>query len=790
MRFILTIISLLILSVVHSQAELTIEISGRVVDKASKSPIEFATVLAVDTSTQSILQGVVTDGNGDFILEVTDSVFFIKIRQMGFNELLISEFSINNSILNLGDIQLESTFQDIDDVTVRAERSQTVFKLDKRIFNVGKDLASSGGSALDVLNNVPSVEITLEGAISLRGNSNVQILINGKPSVIASGSTNALGTITADMIDRIEVVTNPSAKYDAEGTSGIINIVLRKEKRQGTNGSFTVNTGFPNNHSVGLSLNHRREKLNIFTQLGAGRRTFITNSIGESINRTPTYTRLTNSGHDEKNETFINILLGADVHFNKLNTLTISGHYAYEWEDQYSNTNYQLLNHDQLNSGKMLRTDTTKAINPKWQYDIRYTKDFKNGEDHQLTISVLGSYFGKDKTSFYNNSLATGNFSNLRQYSGADFKEGEYVFQADYSRPILKSMRMDVGAKYQLNDISNDYYFSDLINNSWVTNTGFTNLFEYTQQVLAGYMTYAVEIKKIGIQAGLRYEHSDILTHLKTTQESNQQNYGNFFPSAHASYNFSKKTSMQLGYSRRISRPGLWELNPFNSLQDNFNISNGNPNLTAEYTNSFELSTIHNWNKASISLIGFYSQTTDIISEWITVIDNISYSSPQNIGVSNNLGVEVTAKIKPSKWLSLLADGNWIYFDRTGIFQGTSFDFNSSFWEVRLQSNFKLPWEMELQWSMRYQSAEKDVFQEQLENYFADFGLRKKVLKKRGVINLSVRDVFSSRRYTTQARTESYYFYSNHQRGRYIVIGFSYSFGKGEAMEFSGQKMF
>lgn len=790
MRFILSVIGLLFMFPVISQGTTPIEVNGKVIDKKSQLPIEFVTVVAVDTVTQAVISGTTTDPSGEFTLSVKKNAFHIKIRQMGFNELLITDFTKDGSSIHLGELQLESSYQELDDVTVRAEKSQTVFKLDKRIFNVGKDLASSGGSALDVLNNVPSVEVTLEGGINLRGNPNVQILINGKPSVIANGSTNALGTITADMIDRVEVVTNPSAKYDAEGTSGIINIVLKKEKKKGTNGSFTVNTGIPNNHSVGLSLNHRREKLNIFTQLGAGRRTFLTNSVGESINRIPLYSRLTNDGLDEKNETFINIVLGADFHFNKYNTLTVSGHYAYEWEDQFSNTNYQLLNYDQEQIGGMLRSDSTIATNPKWQYDVRYTKEFKKGKDHQFIFSALGSFFGKDKTSSYNNSMASGSFTNVRQQSAADFKEGEYVFQGDYSRPLSKKTRMDLGAKYQLNDLTNDYSFSDLVNNSWVDNPGFTNVFGYTQHVLAGYMTYALEVEKVGFQAGLRYEHTDILTNLETTQETNRQNYGNFFPSAHISYEFSKKFSMQFGYSRRISRPGLWELNPFNSLRDNFNISTGNPNLTPEYTNSLELSSIHNWKKVSMNVIAFYSNTTDVINEWITVIDNVSYTSPQNIGSSNNLGVEVTAKITPLKWLSFLADGNWIYFDRKGSFQESTFNFNSQRWEARLQTNIKLPWEMEFQWSMRYQSAEKDVFQEELDNYFANAGLRKKLFKKRGVINLSVRDVFSTRRFTTQARTDSYYFYSNRQRGRYIVLGFSYSFGKGEAMEFSGHKMF
>ena len=237
-----------------------IKISGQVLDSLSKQPVAFATVLVVEKNTKKALTGTTTLEDGTFTLEANTSNFQIKISFLGFKTKTINPSKTGNGNINLGIILITEDAEQLNEVVVQAEVSKTEFKLDKRVFNIGKDISSTGASAMEVLNNVPSVNVNIEGQISLRGSQGVQILINGKPSVIASDEGNALGTITADMMDRIEVITNPSAKYDAEGTSGIINIVLKKEELRGLNGSVSLNVGSPINQSIGLSLNRRTEK--------------------------------------------------------------------------------------------------------------------------------------------------------------------------------------------------------------------------------------------------------------------------------------------------------------------------------------------------------------------------------------------------------------------------------------------------------------------------------------------------------------------------------------------------
>ncbi|MCB0851003.1 MAG: carboxypeptidase-like regulatory domain-containing protein, partial [Bacteroidetes bacterium] len=312
-----------------------LEITGKVVEGDNQNPIEFATVLLLDKETQKPLAGSSTDQSGVFTLKFDKEDIVLEISFIGFEKYKNSSLELKEGKTDLGVISLSESVKTLDEVQIRAEKSQTEFKLDKRVFNVGTDLSSTGASALEVLNNVPSVNVNIEGQISLRGSQGVQVLINGKPSVIASEQGNALGTITADMIDKIEVITNPSAKYEAEGTSGIINIVLKKEERKGINGSVTLNTGAPHNHSLGLSLNRRTEKFNLFSQLGVGYRNMP--SVGESINEDlVNQTSILSTSDEEKYETFYNFILGADYHINQYNVMTLSGSYALEQENQPS----------------------------------------------------------------------------------------------------------------------------------------------------------------------------------------------------------------------------------------------------------------------------------------------------------------------------------------------------------------------------------------------------------------------------------------------------------------------
>ena len=776
---------LLILSSSFAIAQENIEIIGKLVEKETSQPIPYATLVIKDKSTNKNITGVITDDSGNFIVTTTKPNFYVEISFMGFETKTITEFTVTNRKVNLGTIKLLPNSQALDEIVVTGEVSKTVFKLDKRVFNVGKDISSTGASALEVLNNVPSVNVNIEGDISLRGSSGVQILINGKPSVLADQSSNALGTITADMIESIEIITNPSAKYEASGTAGILNIILKKEEKKGWNGSVSVNTGIPDNHSLGLSLNRRTENFNLFAQLGAGYRSLPQES--ENINQNLiTDEVLLSNGEEFRNETFFNLTLGTDYHINDLNVLTLSGNFAYEIEDQPSNYNFQFFDENNNLISNWIREESTEATNPKYRYELNYKKQFKNNEDHTLQFSALGSFFGKELASQFTNTTSSGTNINSDQQTETNFQQADYTFKADYVNPVSEVYTIETGAQYVINDVGNDFEVRELIDGAYVVNEDLTNNFEWNQKVLGLYATGAYEKEKWGIKAGLRLEQTNVNTLLTNTNQSNERDYSNFFPTLHTSYKISDNFSLQAGYSKRIFRPRLWDLNPFFNIRNNFNIRVGNPNLQPEFTDSYELTSIYKIGKASLSSSLYHRYTTDVVERVSTFKDNVTFYTPENIGTNSSIGFETNGKYSPNTWLTLTGDFNFNYFDRAGTFENQVFDFTGSQWSSRLGSKIGFPTDIDLELTGNYRSGFETLQGEQTGFAFMDLGIRKKIFKGKAIVNLGVRDVFASRiqeRFVNQPTFETYSF---GQRGRFFTLGISYGFGKGEAMTYSG----
>lgn len=776
---------LLILSSSFAIAQENIEIIGKLVEEETSQPIPYATLVIKDKSTNKNITGVITDNSGNFIVTTTKPNFYVEISFMGFETKTITEFTVTNRKVNLGTIKLLPNSQALDEIVVTGEVSKTVFKLDKRVFNVGKDISSTGVSALEVLNNVPSVNVNIEGDISLRGSSGVQILINGKPSVLADQSSNALGTITADMIESIEIITNPSAKYEASGTAGILNIILKKEEKKGWNGSVSVNTGIPDNHSLGLSLNRRTENFNLFAQLGAGYRSLPQES--ENINQNLiTDEVLLSNGEEFRNETFFNLTLGTDYHINDLNVLTLSGNFAYEIENQPSNYNFQFFDENNNLISNWIREESTEATNPKYRYELNYKKQFKNNEDHTLQFSALGSFFGKELASQFTNTTSSGTNINSDQQTETNFQQADYTFKADYVNPVSEVYTIETGAQYVINDVGNDFEVRDLIDGAYVVNEDLTNNFEWNQKVLGLYATGAYEKEKWGIKAGLRLEQTNLNTLLTNTNQSNERDYSNFFPTLHTSYKISDNFSLQAGYSKRIFRPRLWDLNPFFNIRNNFNIRVGNPNLQPEFTDSYELTSIYKIGKASLSSSLYHRYTTDVVERVSTFKDNVTFYTPENIGTNSSIGFETNGKYSPNTWLTLTGDFNFNYFDRAGTFENQVFDFTGSQWSSRLGSKIGFPTDIDLELTGNYRSGFETLQGEQTGFAFMDLGIRKKIFKGKAIVNLGVRDVFASRiqeRFVNQPTFETYSF---GQRGRFFTLGISYGFGKGEAMTYSG----
>jgi outer membrane receptor protein involved in Fe transport len=763
-----------------------VEVIGRVLEAESQQPLPYATVVAKADS-QTVLTGTTTGEDGLFSLKVKAQEFYVEVRFMGYETQEIRDFTVERGRVNLGDISLVQIGSSIDEVEIRAEKSTTEFRLDKRVFNVGQDLSSTGMGALEVLNNVPSVTVNIEGQVSLRGNPGVQILINGKPSVLADEESNALGTITADMIEKIEVITNPSAKYEAEGTAGIINIVLKKEDKKGLNGSISLNTGLPHNHSVGISLNRRTERFNFFTQIGAGYRSLP--RYQESINQDlTTGNTLYTDGIAFRNEQFYNITLGSDYYINEYNVLTLSGNFAYEIERQPSETDFINVDGDGYLTSRWLRTETTSATNPKWQYDLQYKKQFRDNEDHVLLASALGKYFGKNLSSEFENETLLGSNEETNQRTQTAFNRADYTFKIDYTHPFNDKFTLETGSQYDLNDVGNNFAVFNRVNEAWVADSGFTNNFSWNQKVLGVYTTGAYEGKKWGLKLGLRVENTDLNTLLATTDEANSQNYTNLFPSGAASYKLTDKISMMAGYSRRVFRPRLWDLNPFFNIRNNYNIRQGNPNLQPEFSDSYEISSIFIFDKFSLNSSIYHLFTSQNIERVSTFRENVNITMPMNIGTRNKTGLEVNSKWFPAKWITLSGDLNYGFFVRQGEFNQQNFDFSGTQWTSRLNSKFKLPADIDLELTGNYESGFKTVQGTVSGFAYLDAGIRKKFGKGKAILNFSVRDVFASRIRENIRTQPTFYLYDFSQRGRFFTLNFSYGFGKGEAMTYSGRR--
>jgi outer membrane receptor protein involved in Fe transport len=764
-----------------------IAVSGLVVDEDRNEPIPFATVALLQAGSKEILSGTTTDIDGKFELTAENPSIKIQISFIGYHVKVVDAPPVADGKMDFGIVLIQSSALGLDEVEIVGERSEMEFKLDKRIFNVGKDISSTGMGALELLDNVPSVNVDIEGQISLRGNSGVQILINGKPSVLADPEGNALGSITADMVERVEVITNPSAKYEAEGTAGIINIVLKKGEKRGLNGSITGNTGIPDNHSLGGSVNYRTENFNFFTQFGAGYRSLPRFRESENLDLT-SGNKLVSEGTEFRNEAFYNITLGADYYLTERDVITLSGSFAFEDEDQPSETEFSFFGENGQLESQWLRNETTEAANPKYQYDFNYTREFADSKEHTLQFSSLGNFFGKETSSFFDNTALLDAEIDPNQRTQTDFFERRFLFQLDYTKPISDRWSVEAGSLYEIKNVGNDFSVFNEVDGAFIPDSNFTNNFEYSQNVLGVYGTVGYEAKGWGVKGGLRVENTDLQTLLTNTNEQNIQNFTDFFPSFHTSYKWNDRFSMQAGYSRRIYRPRLWDLNPFFNIRNNFNIRQGNPDLLPEYSDSYEITGILLLGKVSLNSSLYYLYTTEKIERVTFSEDNRNITKPINIGTQDKVGLELNGKYKAVDWLSFNGDFNWGYFSRNGDFEGQSFDFADDQWTTEVTAKFKFTNGIDFEVSGNYQSGFETIQGNQSGFAFANMGLRKKFLKGKIVANFAVRDIFNSRIRESFTRQPDFTAYDLSQRGTFYTLGISYGFGKGEAMTYSGRR--
>lgn len=773
--FILCIFMFTILCV-YGQRSFTIE--GKVVDEQGLA-VPFANAALYTAQDSSLVTGAVSDETGYFKFQTSAGTYYLRVSFLSYEEKLISNIDLSAN-KNLGTIVLVASAQVLESVVIQAEKSQMELYLDKKVFQVGKDLSNISGSATDILENVPSVTVDAEGNVSLRGSGNVRILIDGKPSGLTGISTaDAMRQLQGNLIERIEVITNPSAKFDAEGEVGIINIILKKETAKGINGSFALNAGYPDNYGASFNLNLRRKDMNFFSSYGFTYRSSPGSGFSNQYFVQPdTSFSYAQENKRNRSDRSHNFRAGMDYFLDERNTIT--GAFLIRLSDGLNTTN-NIYNDYNMN-GELVRTvernerelepetNTELALSYRREYQKAgqlLTADFKwidNIETENATFNQTD--YSIDSTGF--------------QRSSNTENERNILAQIDYVQPVFSKGKFETGLRTTQRIIDNDFRVEQLDqeNDTWFTLPAFNNNLVYTENIYAGYFIVGNESDRVAWQTGVRGELTDISIELLESGTINYQNYFNIFPSAHLSYKFSQAKTIQLSYSYRLSRPNFRDLMPFSNYSDNRSLFVGNPNLRPEYTHSLEASYLLTWEAGSILSSAYYRYKTGVIEE-LTTVDSVGFTRTQPVNLANEdaYGLEFNFSWNPVKWWNFNTNANFFRAITEGRFDEVDFFADTYSWTNRTTSRLTFQKKWNFQIGFNYRSPRITPQGESKSLAYFDLGLSRDLLKGNGTLTFSVRDVFNSRKFRSIVNRPDEGYYSEREfqwRARQLLLTFTY----------------
>jgi outer membrane receptor protein involved in Fe transport len=756
------------------------QVTGKIQDAGTKLTLEYATVSMFSANDSSLATGNITDEKGNFVLEVKKpGQYYLVASFLGYIEQNIGTVTLkpDEPKINLGIILLKPDSESIGEVEIVAERSQMQMQLDKKVFTVGKDLANAGGTAVDVLDNIPSVQVDVDGNVSLRGSGNVQIFIDGKPSGLSG--PDALKFLQSDQIDRVEVVTNPSARYSAEGEVGIINIILKKDRKQGLNGSVSATTGYPNNHGGSLTLNYRTKHVNLFTSYNLNYRENIGNGYyRQEFTGNDTLAILEADRDHNRGGLGSTFRLGSDFFWKDNNTITIASLYSYRRNTNVTNLSYQNFNSlDELISSSNREEDEFEISN-NFEAELNYRRSFKK-KGQEFTAVAKWFTNNDNEEGDILEKITLGNAANVTQRTGNKELETNWLLQTDYIHPLPKGMQFETGARITLRSIDNNYFVDQLENAEWNYLPGFVDTFSYQENIYAAYAILSGKYKKISWQGGLRTEVTDIDITSAVNNTEVKKNYVGFFPSAHFSYAFNENNTFQISYSRRLSRPQFRDLLPFSNYSDSRNFRAGNPDLDPEYTNSFELGYLRYWKTGSLLSSVYYRYRTGVTVRITQVNDEgLAINFPVNLSEEHSVGVEFTISQTLWKIWTLTGGANAYFFESKGSYLGQDLGASSLAGNMRLTSKWALPKDFAIQAAMTYRSPQQRAQGRSLSITALDISASKDLFKKKATLSLNVRDVFNSRKFRSETTTSEFTRYDEFQWAtRQVVLTFSYRFG-------------
>lgn len=770
------------------------EVKGIVSNEAG-DPIPNASVALKSPENDSIIKGTVTDDAGAFTLSADPGSYVLLVSYISYRDHTNEISVITGDKLDLGDIELIPEDAQLDEVIVEGERSYMEMNFDSRSFNVGKDITSLGGNALDVLDNVPSITTDFEGNVSLRGNDGVQILINGRPSNLVRGGTEGLGSIPASMIDEIEIITNPSARYEAQGTGGIINIKLVDNAQLGFNGSIQSNVGYPQDNGAGVNLNYNNKNINWFLNLDFEYENEPeTGSSFQSFSDDTTYV-YSETNDVTETETEGNIDFGADFYLPRKQILTVSSRISIEDGEEdgdllytdflpstpgvYRNTfaDWEILRQANRNN---LEESRETDYDVRLQYEVKF-----DGSDHRLTADADYEFGSEGDDVLLSENIEQGDSDFLNQRTLSDEEYSELRIDSDYERPLGENGRFEAGFRVNFDWLDNNYRAEELINGEWTTpedGIGVSENFTFFENVNALYSIYSGNAGDFTYNMGLRLENTRIKTELDQTGEGSDQNYLNLFPSAFLSYTISQQNSLQLSYSRRISRPWSRFLLPFTEINDSRNRSVGNPNLSPEFGNSFELGYLRRWDSGSVLTSVYYRHRTGVIERISTIDGNgITTRRPINLATEDSWGIEFSADQDLFKTLSLSGSFNLYQSNSEGDFEGMTYNSESESFTSRLRLRWRFLESWNFQSNIYYRGARQTTQGQESGDAYVGSGISKELFSGKATISLNARDLFNSRQSDREIINPNSYTNNRYSwSSRSFRLNFRYNFSTGQ----------
>ncbi len=739
-----------------------VKIYGKVVDATSNQPLEYATIV-LKNSTTNKLSGGITDIKGNFNIDTPKGTYEISIKFISFESKNFPKQTITKD-LNLGTIKLSEDTNSLDEIVVVAEKTTVDIRLDKKIFNIGKDLSIRGGNASDVLGNVPSVQVDVEGNISLRGNENVTILIDGRPSALVGlNGAEALRQIPAEAIEKVEVITSPSSRYDAEGTAGILNIILRKNKLTGFNGSLQLDLGYPARVGAAFNANWRTDKWNLFTNTGFRYNETPGNAFSDAnyFNRADTeVARTVESRNFGRLGRSLFTSFGAEYYISE--NSSIIGNIVFNGgndDDVNSNDIQRYFNNGNIKEATF-RTENEAEDEERIQYTLDYVNNF-DGNGKKLSVNLQYSTEVEDKLNNITEIDTQANLLNDLEQVIEDQDENRALLQIDYVHPVGEDIQYEAGYRGNYRDIFNSFYLAERLvfpNGPLVPDAGLNNSFNYEEFVNAAYFQYGQKFNKISLLAGLRYEHTAIEIVQQTSTTNNERSYGNIFPTINLGYEFKDGENITLGYNRRIRRPRGRSLNPFPSRSSEANIYTGNVDLNPVITDAVDVGYLKRWDKFTLSTSLYYNISNDnwerIQEATGEITDNgdpITRRFPINLSTEERLGFEFTLNYRPFKvWninsdfnlFRVTSDGDYTY-PNTNVTQ--SFDFENTSYFIRLNQKITLPGKTDLQINTNYRGPSQNAQTESQGVFSMNLAASKDLFNERASLSVNFSDVFNSR---------------------------------------------